>query len=119
MSELGYVVATLAISVLATAGAVWFVLTRPQHLDSEAKGTTFMIWLGISVPVGMVIFVVTVVVYLSSVGHGGWDANPAALRFSVATPLSLILNIMLLLIAGARNERRGRRHSEAQIYQEI
>ena len=72
-----------------------------------------MIWLGVSVPVGLVIFVIAVAVYLSSVGHGAWDANPAELNFAVVAPLSVIVNIMPVLIAGARNERRGRRLAES------
>ena len=88
---MGYTIATVLVSAIPTGAAVVFVLTRPQ-LNRHDKTTVFGIWAVIVVPVGFAIFIVSLIVYMSTVGYGGWNANPRQLDFVLAVPLSMILN---------------------------
>ena len=94
--------------IIPTVIAFWFFLSRP-HLGVWSKVVVFAIWFVSSIPLGTVIYALSGIFYLSSVGHGAWDAKPREAEFAIIVPLSLVLNGYLALLAGWFDSRRSRR----------
>lgn len=101
-------VTIVVVAIVPTIIALWFFLSRP-HLGAWGKIVVFAVWLISSIPLGAVIYALSAIFYLSSVGHGAWDANPREAEMVVAVPLALGLNGYLALIAWAIDTFRKRR----------
>ena len=101
---MGYIIATVLISVIPTVLALVFVLTRP-HLNGDDKFTVFGIWAVIVLLGGFCIFVVTIIILVVTVGGAG---EPGLWSLFIAAPLSIILNYILVIVAGHRNEKNAK-----------
>ena len=101
---MGYTIATVLVSAVPTVLAVIFVLTRP-HLNGDDKFTVFGIWAVIVLLGGFFIYVVTIIILWVTVGDAG---EPGLWNLVIAATLSLILNYILVIIAGHRNEKKAK-----------
>ncbi len=99
------------VAIIPTVIAFWFFLSRP-HVGVWSKVMVFVIWFVSSIPLGAVIFVLSALFYLSSGGHGGWDAKPREADMAVAAPLALLLNGYLGLVAWWFDSRHSRRSAK-------
>ena len=100
------------VAIVPTVIAFGFFLSRP-HLGVWGKVIVFAIWFVSSIPLGAVIYALSGLFYLSSVGYGAWDAKPREAEMAVTAPLALLLNGYLALIAWWFDLRRSRRSAKA------
>ena len=102
----------VVVAVIPTVIAFWFVAARP-NLGIWCKVVVAGTWVASSIPLGGVIFALSAMFYLSSVGHGAWDQNPKQGDLAVAAPLSILLNGSLMLIAWGLDAVMRRRKAAA------
>ena len=100
------------VTIVPTVLSFVYFLTRP-YLGVWSVLTVFAIWFFSSIPLGAVVYGLSGLFYLDYVGHGAWDSNPRAAEMAVATPVSLILNGYLALLAWGFDSWRRRRRQQA------
>lgn len=94
--------------IIPTIIAFWFLLSR-EYMSVWSKLPVLAIWLVSSIPLGVAIYALSAIVYLTNISYDAWGDNTKASQFAVFVPLSLGLNGYLALLAWWVNSRRQRR----------